>query len=203
MTSLGGRSAGCESLRSPGRCVCAWRSPVRWPSCYPCGPAPSALAPQPSRAHGLLGVQQSRTVATVPRAGMYRRAPSVPGSTIARTPVSNRTSPDPGRRPVPRESPPLHAQHSRRPGGSCGLGSPGTARRGRAGPGGGRQSDVPEGIPAARSHRSTRDATMQIGKVFHHETHTFLTRKASDRTDGCLMLEAVPRGNPMYGISGG
>ena len=77
MTSLGGRSAGCESLRSPGRCVCAWRSPVRWPSCYPCGPAPSALAPQPSRAHGLLGVQQSRAVATVPRAGMYRRAPSV------------------------------------------------------------------------------------------------------------------------------
>ena len=78
MTSLGGRPAGCESLRSPGRCVCAWRSPVRWPSCYPCGPAPSALAPQPSRAHGPLGVQQSRTVATVPRAGMHHRAPGVP-----------------------------------------------------------------------------------------------------------------------------
>ena len=44
---------------------------------------------------------------------------------------------------------------------------------------------------------------MQIGKVFHRETQTFLTRKAPERTDGCLMLEAVPRGNPMYGISGG
>ena len=89
------------------------------------------------------------------------------------------------------------------PRGSCGLGSPGTARRGRAGPGGGRRRDVPEGIPAARSHRSTGDATMQIGKVFHRETQTFLTRKAPERTDGCLMLEAVPRENPMYGISGG
>ena len=28
-------------------------------------------------------------------------------------------------------------------------------------------------------------------------------RKAPDRTDGCLMLEAVPWENPMYGISGG
>ena len=44
---------------------------------------------------------------------------------------------------------------------------------------------------------------MQIGKVFHHETQTFLTRKAPERTDGCLMLEAVPREHPMCGISGG